>query len=89
VKLSVKKEVVVEAKTIKIHAKCRDSCSAEILDQDGEKIFDRDGYVPSFMPGEHYGDYLILDIEIDTGRILNWKPPTAQQLEEFIAGEEE
>lgn len=37
------------------------------------------------MPGQHYGDYVILDIDLDTGKILNWKPPTAEQIEEWIS----
>lgn len=36
------------------------------------------------MPGEHYGDYLILEIDLDTGQIKNWKAPTAKQIEEWI-----
>ena len=23
--------------------------------------------MPDFMPGQHYGDYVILDVDIDTG----------------------
>jgi hypothetical protein len=38
------------------------------------------GYVPEWMPGEHYGDYVMLDIDVATGQILNWKPPTRKQL---------
>jgi hypothetical protein len=25
------------------------------------------------MPGDHYGDYLMLDIDPYTGKIVNWK----------------
>jgi hypothetical protein len=39
------------------------------------------------MPGEHFGDYLILDIELATGRILNWTPPSKDQIEDFIKAE--
>lgn len=83
--IAMKKEVQVQAKTISIYAKCSDCCSASLKDQDGNEIQDHDGYVPSFMPGEHFGDYLILEIDLDTGKILNWKPPTADQIEEWIA----
>lgn len=31
-----------------------------------------EGNVPSFMPGKHYGDYVMLDIDVSTGRIVNW-----------------
>jgi hypothetical protein len=36
------------------------------------------------MPGEHYGDYIILDIDIDTGVIKNWKKPTKEVIKEWI-----
>ena len=82
--LDIKKTVTVQAKTIKIHAKCSDMCNAELLDQDGAAIHENDGYVPGFMPGDHYGDYLILDIDIETGNILNWKKPTATEIKQWI-----
>ncbi len=78
-----------EAKTLKMYLKVSDRFSAQLCDQDGLEIFDQeDGYVPSFMPGEHYGDYVDLEIDIDTGKILNWKQPTAEQLEEWITPED-
>jgi len=74
-------------KTVSIHAKCCDLCVTTLKDQRGNTIKEHDGYVAAFMPGEHYGDYVILDIDLETGKILNWKPPTATQLEEFIEKE--
>lgn len=83
--IAMKKEVQVEAKTLKIHCKVSDMFTAELVDQNGATIFDQeDGYVPGFMPGQHYGDYVILDIDLDSGRILNWKAPTADAIEEWI-----
>lgn len=64
--------------TISISAKCSDLFSASL--NDGRTY---DGYVPEFMPGQHYGDYVELEIELATGKILNWKAPTAKQLEIF------
>jgi hypothetical protein len=52
--------------------------------EDGIEVADHDGYVPDFFPGPHFGDYLMFDIDIDTGKILNWKRPTAKQIDEFI-----
>ena len=69
-------------KTIRISAKCSDLFSAT-LKQDGKEIGVYDGYVPKFFPGEHYGDYVELEIDIVTGKILNWKKPTAKDLEIF------
>jgi hypothetical protein len=86
--IAMKMEVQVEAKTLKLHCKVCDNFTASLHDQHGNEVHvQEDGYVPGFMPGEHYGDYVILDIEIDTGRILNWKPPTAEQIEEWIKDE--
>ncbi len=88
--LKIKKEVNIQAKTISIHCKVCDSFQASIKDENGEVLFDQeDGYVFSFMPGEHYGDYLILDIDIDTGQIINWKKPNAFQVEDLINGSDE
>lgn len=89
-KINMKKQVEVEAKTLHIHLKVSDCFGGKITDQHGEVLVDKDdGYVPSFMPGEHYGDYVILDIDLDSGQILNWKKPTSDQIESFINGDNE
>lgn len=69
-------------KTLSICAKCSDMFSAQ-LKQDGKTIGEYDGYVPDFMPGQHYGDYVMLTIDIETGKILGWKKPTAEDLKIF------
>ena len=69
------KPVEVNVSVISIHAKCSDRCFTSIKNEDGMVIHEQDGYVPGFMPGNHYGDYIILDIDAETGRILNWKRP--------------
>lgn len=87
-KIGIKKEVMVEAKTLKIYTKVTDRFCATLYDQDGEEIHGQeDGYVPNFMPGRHYGDYIILDIDIDTGQIKNWKQPTEEEINDFIGSE--
>lgn len=88
-KIVVLEEKEVEAKTLAISAKVRDCFSAELLDENKNTIYNYEGYVPDFMPGKHFGDYLMLDIDIDTGQILNWKKPSSVQLEDFIQGEED
>lgn len=88
-KIGIKKTVDVEAKTLKLHLKVRDEFNATILDQDGATIKRYSGYVPGFMPGEHHGDYLFLDIDVDTGTINNWTPPTAKEIEAFVDGSED
>jgi hypothetical protein len=63
---------------ISISAKCSDmfslSCEA------GEYS----GYVPACFPGDHFGDYVELDIDTKTGQIKNWKPISDQKIKELI-----
>jgi hypothetical protein len=68
----------MSAKTITISAKCSDLFSASL--DDGRTY---DGYVPNFFPGRHWGDYVNLEIDLETGKILNWKAPTQKDLEIF------
>lgn len=84
------KVVPVNAKEIRIHIKVSDCFTAHIHDEAGNELGGQDdGYVPSFMPGQHYGDYVMLNIDLDTGQVTNWKTPTAEQVQEFIAGDDE
>jgi hypothetical protein len=70
------------ASTVSICAKCSDLCFTEVKTKGGTLLAAKDGYVPEFMPGEHYGDYVILDIDIATGKILNWNP--GKYIQKFI-----
>ena len=67
---------------IRFSAKCSDLFGAD-LRVDNKVVGEYDGYVPDFFPGEHYGDYVQMDVDIDTGKILNWKTPTAADLKIF------
>jgi len=80
--------VKVNAKTLKLHLKVCDRFTGVLESATGTELKDFDGYVPCFMPGEHYGDYVILDIDIDTGQITNWKQPTAEELQNWLSQEE-
>ena len=68
------------ARILKICLKVSDGFNG-ILEEDGKTTGEYDGYVPSFFPEEHYGDYVELDIDIDTGKIVNWKKPTKKDVE--------
>lgn len=87
-KINKTKIVNVDAKTLHIHLKVCDCFTANLFSDTGEILKEYDGYVPGFMPGEHFGDYVLLNIDIDTGQIINWKKPTAEQIEQFIEGAE-
>ena len=77
----MKNKMTMKNKTIQITAKCSDLFSA-LLMEDGKYVGEYSGYVPEFFPGEHYGDYVELKIDLATGKILDWKPPTLAQLKE-------
>jgi hypothetical protein len=72
---------IMTNKIIRISAKCSDMFNAQLI-EDGHIKGSYDGYVPDFMPGKHYGDYVSLEIDVATGQILNWKSPTLGQLKE-------
>ena len=69
-----------EVKSVQISAKCSDLCFTTLLDEHGETVAYKEGYVPSFMPDDHYGDYIILDIDVETGTIKNWRVPSSKQM---------
>ncbi len=88
-KINQQKTVQVDVKTLSIYCKICDRFSYELKDAEGSILHDQEnGYVPSFMPGDHYGDYIILDIDLDTGMVKNWKAPTADMIEEAMKGDE-
>ena len=64
---------LVDIKTVSISAKCSDLCSTQLIDADGIIHAEHDGYVPSFFPDDG-GDYVCLDIDLDTLKVTNWKP---------------
>jgi len=66
---------------IKMTAKCSDACNILLSDNENNILQEYNGYVPDFFPGDHFGDYIEFDIEIATGKILNWKVPTKSELD--------
>ena len=71
--------------TIHVSAKCSDMFGAQLI-QDGKRVGEYDGYVPAWFPNpnvQHCGDYVELQIDVETGQIVNWKKPTAAQLKDF------
>lgn len=72
-------------RVMRIVAKCSDMFSAELEGKDYS------GYVPDWFPNpteDHYGDYVQLHIDLDTGKILNWKKPTEKQLKDAFDPED-
>jgi hypothetical protein len=66
--------------TIEISAKCSDMFAMGIVNKAGGTNWQYDGYVPGFFPDEHFGDYVMLRINVATGKIVNWKRPTQAEL---------
>jgi len=67
-------------KTLMVCGKTSDQCGIQFIDDKGKQVGSRDSYVPKYFPEEHYGDYLELEIDVETGVILNWKTPTQKEL---------
>lgn len=70
------------ARILSVCGKTSDRCIT-VLRVDGEVVKETDGYVPDIVPGS-FGDYIELDIDIDTGQIVNWKKPTEKELKAYM-----
>jgi hypothetical protein len=87
-KISQQKTVHVYVTEMRLYIKVCDRFEGDLKDSMGDQVGCFEGYVPDFFPGEHFGDYLMLNINLETGLITNWKAPTAEQLEKLIGAEE-
>ena len=78
------KAVAFAPVAIEISGKCSDMFTAS-LEYKGHKIGKNyNYYVPDFFPGQHWGDYVILAIDLKTGKILNWRKPTKRDIKELF-----
>lgn len=83
-KIHVKKKAEVDVYMVEFRAKIRDEGTYVLYDQNKNILADATNeYVPDWIPGE-YGDYIELQIDVETGQILNWVKPSPEQLAEFI-----
>lgn len=75
--MELPKKVVetVNAEIIGVFCKVCDSGNYVLKGAADHVIAERDDYVPSFFPGDHHGDYIDFQINLETGQILNWKKP--------------
>lgn len=64
-----------------LHMKVCDEGNYSLWNDCEQVAIQEDSYVPSFFPGSHYGDYLILDIN-ENGLITNWTVPDADSIRE-------
>lgn len=71
----------VKPKVLSFTAKCSDLFSGQITDEDFNTIKEYDGYVPKDL-GIGGGDYLEMEIDLQTGQIINWKPIKEIEIED-------
>ena len=57
---------------ITISLKVGDKFNCILYDENDNPIVGYDGYVPNEIVPGRYGDYFDLEIDMDTGKILNW-----------------
>lgn len=70
------------ATTLSVSAKVSDMFFGQLLDAQDRVIGSREGYVPAiFNDGDN--DYICLDIDLLTGRIVGWKRPAPVDLYKF------
>jgi hypothetical protein len=92
--MSIELKAMVQQKisvsTVTVHVKVGDRGFYEFKSSDGISLKElQEDCVPDFFPGDHYGDYLILDIDLETGQIKNWNKPNIEDIESiFNRGEE-
>lgn len=88
--VTVNKPIEVEPTTMEVLIKCRDDFFFIVRDSQGNNIAHQDdGYVPDFFPGRD-SDYLELQIDVRTGKILNWpnQKDFIAALQDFITDQE-
>ena len=65
---------------LRISAKCSDLCWTKYTDKDGNET-ESDNYVPEDINiGDGGGDYIDIEIDMQTGQIQNWKPVSDAQV---------
>ena len=69
---------------LQVCGKTSDRCGVMFYAEDGSVIYDYCDEVPSFFPGDHYGDYIEVDIDPRTGMILNWGKVSQKVMQAFI-----
>ena len=60
---------------LKIIAKCSDLCYTRFIDNEGNET-ESNGYVPpniGLNEDNDWSDYVRIEIDMETGQILNWK----------------
>lgn len=73
---------------LNINLKVSDMFGCTIQDDQGNYLVeDYCDYVPDFMPEQHFGDYVELEIDTKTGQITNWTA-TESQIKAFVKSQQ-
>jgi hypothetical protein len=75
------------ARILTIYGKCSDLCCTEYK-VDGKSLKETDGYAPE-IPGVCGGDDIQFDLDLDTGKILTFKPITHEKVLEALGEDED
>ncbi len=73
--------------TLKVTAKCSDMCYIKYYGKSGKILAENDSYVPKGITiggKDDDGDYIDIEIDTETGMILNWKPVNDRQMVKAI-----
>jgi hypothetical protein len=70
------------ARILTIYGKCSDLCCTEYK-VNGKTIKETDGYAPS-IPGICSGDDIQFDLDLDTGKVISFKPITHEEVLEAL-----
>lgn len=78
-----KEQLKTKIKTVKISVNTRENFDLDAVNNNGETVVESHGYMPHWVHGYNYG---VFDLEIDneTGKILNWVPLTKEEIEKKI-----
>ncbi len=75
-------------RTLNVSAKCSDCCFTELHDSEAKIRLSSDGYVPKGL-GVGGGDYIEITIDVDTGKVVGWKPFTNEDAAAVLEDEED
>lgn len=68
-------------------AKVADRLNLTFCNEQDKIVFEYSGYVPEFFPESEETwnnfDYVVFEIDIENGMILNWKKPSESELDEL------
>ncbi len=65
-----------------VGGKCSDRSWYYIKNEYGETVKDGEGYAP-YVKGVSDGDYIEIEIDNETGKVVGWVPMTVDSVESF------